>query len=85
MAPSGALAYSVDGAEIEPTLPLEISVIADGPLWLTGGIPVRRADGEPFETRKPGHPVPLRSFRQQATLRRIPQESRVYRLMGWDR
>ncbi len=49
--PSGALAYSVDGAEIEPTLPLEISVIADGPLWLTGGIPVRRADDEPFETR----------------------------------
>ena len=49
--PSGALAYSVDGAEIEPVLPVEISVVADGPLWLTGGIPVERADGEPFETR----------------------------------
>ncbi len=49
--PSGALTFSVDGAEIEPALPVEISVIADGPLWLTGGIAVERADGEPFETR----------------------------------
>ena len=49
--PSGALAYAVDGVEIEPVLPVEISVIADGPLWLTGGIPVERADGEPFEAR----------------------------------
>ena len=49
--PSGALAYDVDGVRVEPTLPVEISVIPDGPLWLTGGIPVVRADGEPFETR----------------------------------
>ena len=49
--PSGALSYTVDGAEVEPALPVEISVIPDGPLWLTGGIPVERADGEPFETR----------------------------------
>ena len=49
--PSGALSYAVDGAEIEPALPVEISVITDGPLWLTGGIAVERADGEPSETR----------------------------------
>ena len=49
--PSGALSYTVDGAEVEPALPMEIAVIADGPLWLTGGIPVQRADGESFETR----------------------------------
>jgi len=49
--PSGALSYTVDGAEIEPALPVEISVITDGPLWLTGGIRVERSDGEPFEAR----------------------------------
>ena len=49
--PSGALAYAVAGTGIEPALPVEISVIPDGPLWLTGGIPVQRADGEPLETR----------------------------------
>ena len=49
--PSGALSYTVDGAEVEPALPMEIAVIADGPLWITGGIPVQRADGESFETR----------------------------------
>ena len=49
--PSGALTYSVDGTDIEPALPVEVSVIVDGPLWLTGGIAVERADGQPFETR----------------------------------
>lgn len=49
--PSGALSYSVDGAEVEPALPMEVAVVADGPLWITGGIPVQRADGESFETR----------------------------------
>ena len=49
--PSGALTYTVDGELVEPALPVEIAVIPDGPLWLTGGIPVDRSDGEPFETR----------------------------------
>jgi len=49
--PSGALSYTVDGVEVEPALPMEIAVVADGPLWITGGIPVQRADGESFETR----------------------------------
>lgn len=49
--PSGALTYTVDGVEVEPVLPVEVAVVADGPLWVTGGIPVQRSDGEPFETR----------------------------------
>ena len=47
----GRLTYTVDGELVEPALPVEIAVIPDGPLWLTGGIPVDRSDGEPFETR----------------------------------
>lgn len=49
--PSGALSYELEGTEIEPLLPAEITVVPDGPLWLTGGIAVERADGEPLETR----------------------------------
>ncbi len=51
--PSGALAYSLeaDGEMIEPELPQEVVVIPDGPLWVTGGVPVERADGQPLETR----------------------------------
>ena len=49
--PSGALTFEVDGEVIEPDLPVEVAVVADGPLWVTGGITVDRADGEPMETR----------------------------------
>ncbi len=49
--PSGALTFEVDGEVIEPDLPVEIAVVQDGPLWVTGGIPVERADGHPLETR----------------------------------
>jgi CDGSH-type Zn-finger protein len=59
--PSGSLAYAMgDGeADIEPDLPMQIAattdILADGPvegaLWVTGGIPVERADGKPLETR----------------------------------
>lgn len=59
--PSGSLAYSVDknGADIEPDLPQEISDTTEitssgpiaGPLWVTGGIPIERSDGQRFETR----------------------------------
>lgn len=49
--PSGALTYAVDGAEVEPDLPTEVSVVPDGPLWVSGGVTTTRADGEPFETR----------------------------------
>lgn len=49
--PSGALTYAVDGADIEPDLAPQIAVVPDGPLWVTGGVPVERADGQPFEAR----------------------------------
>ena len=51
--PSGALAYSLEaeGEIIEPELPKQVVAIPDGPLWVTGGIPVKRSDGKPLETR----------------------------------
>ena len=51
--PSGALAYTLepDGEIVEPDLPKEIAIIPDGPLWISGGIPVERADGLTLETR----------------------------------
>jgi CDGSH-type Zn-finger protein len=50
--PSGALTYEIHSTPVEPDLPSEIAVIPDGPLWVSGGIPVERSDGEPLETRK---------------------------------
>lgn len=49
--PSGALSYRVDGELVEPNLPAEVGVVDDGPLWLSGSIPVERADGQPLQTR----------------------------------
>jgi CDGSH-type Zn-finger protein len=51
--PSGALTYrlAAGGPPVEPLIPAAIGVIKDGPLWLTGGVRVERADGEPFEPR----------------------------------
>ena len=59
--PSGSYVYSVDekGPDVEPDLPVQIAVTTEftdqgpieGPLWVTGGIPVERSDGQPFETR----------------------------------
>jgi len=59
--PYGALTYriEVDGPDIEPDLPQQVAVTTEitsegpiaGPLWVTGGIPVERSDGQPFETR----------------------------------
>ena len=51
--PSGALSYSLEpgGENIEPDLPVEIALVPDGPLWVSGGIPVERSDGQPLETR----------------------------------
>lgn len=51
--PSGALTYSVpevDG-DLEPDLAPGIGVIADGPLWVTGGLPVTSAHGADLEPR----------------------------------
>jgi len=49
--PSGALTYAVEGDVIEPDLPAEVAVIPDGPLWVSGGVQVTRADGSTLETR----------------------------------
>jgi CDGSH-type Zn-finger protein len=56
--PSGSYTYSLteDGPDVEADLPVAIAVTEEegslaGALWVTGGIPVTRSDGEPFETR----------------------------------
>ncbi len=59
--PSGSYTYSIaEGeADIEPDLPQQIALTTEitsdgplaGPLWVTGNIPIERADGQPFETR----------------------------------
>jgi CDGSH-type Zn-finger protein len=51
--PSGALTYrlSVNGPDVEPELPAGIAVTDDGPYFVTGGLPVERSDGKPFEPR----------------------------------
>jgi CDGSH-type Zn-finger protein len=59
--PSGALTYRIEaeGPDIEPDLPQQVAVTTEitsdgpiaGPLWVTGGIPLERSDGQPFETR----------------------------------
>jgi CDGSH-type Zn-finger protein len=59
--PSGALTYALEEgeADIEADLPHQIAVTTEitsdgpilGPLWVTGGIPILRSDGQPFEIR----------------------------------
>lgn len=49
--PSGALTYRFDGDDVEELLPQAIAVIDDGPLWVTGGIPVSTSDGTQLEVR----------------------------------
>jgi CDGSH-type Zn-finger protein len=59
--PSGSYTYSVeeDGPDIEPDLPQQVAVTTEitsegpinGALWVTGGVPIERADGEPLEVR----------------------------------
>jgi CDGSH-type Zn-finger protein len=59
--PSGALTYQIetDWPDIEPDLPRQVAVTTEitsdgsigGPLWVTGGIPVERSDGQLLETR----------------------------------
>lgn len=57
--PSGALAYRMEGesTDIEVDLPRQVAVTIEitsrgpimGPLWVMGGIPILRADRQPFE------------------------------------
>jgi CDGSH-type Zn-finger protein len=59
--PSGSYTYALEEGEddIEPDLPEQIAIITEitsegpiaGPLWVTGNVPIERADGQPLETR----------------------------------
>ncbi|MFI0454189.1 ferritin-like domain-containing protein [Actinomadura sp. 6N118] len=56
--PSGSYSYALErgGESIEPDLPQAISILEEedglaSALWVTGGVPVVRADGQPLETR----------------------------------
>ena len=49
--PSGALTLTLEGADVEPTLPTEIFLVPDGPLLVTGGATVERSDGGVLESR----------------------------------
>ena len=49
--PSGALTYRMEGAEVEPLLPTAIAAIDDGPLWVTGSIPITSAGDRALEPR----------------------------------
>ena len=49
--PSGALTYELDGVINEPLMPQAIGVISDGPLWVTGMVPVINSDGTQLEAR----------------------------------
>lgn len=51
--PSGRLTYRLgaDRPDNEPDLPVEIAAVTDGPLWLTGGVPVTLTDGRTLEPR----------------------------------
>ncbi len=59
--PSGSFVYTIREGEpdVEPDLPQQIAVTTEitsdgpiaGPLWVTGNIPIERADGQPLETR----------------------------------
>ena len=51
--PSGALTFRMepDGADLEPELPAAIGIVDDGPLYVSGNVTIRRADGTTMETR----------------------------------
>lgn len=52
--PSGRLRYRTPDSEgeVEPAVPVQAGIVPGGPIWLTGGVPVDRADGEDLETRQ---------------------------------
>lgn len=50
--PSGALSYSFQATDrTEQDLATHVAIIPDGPLYVTGGVPVTLTDGELLETR----------------------------------
>ena len=51
MCPAGKLAYEINGEPQEQELSASVAVVKDGPLWVTGYIPVQKADGQELEVR----------------------------------
>jgi CDGSH-type Zn-finger protein len=51
--PSGALTFrlSEEEGDVEPQLRVGVGVVDDGPLFVTGGVPIQRADGRAMEAR----------------------------------
>lgn len=49
--PSGALTVRFDDTVSEPLMPQAIAVTDDGPLWVTGGVPVTASNGDQIESR----------------------------------
>ena len=51
--PSGAITYHFedDDQDVEVARPAQVGVTDDGPLWVSGGIPVTTSGGEVIETR----------------------------------
>ena len=52
--PSGALTYTLNSSgekSVEPDLAKTIAVLPNGPLWVTGGIPIVQSDGVRLEVR----------------------------------
>ncbi|HEX6845304.1 MAG TPA: CDGSH iron-sulfur domain-containing protein [Actinomycetota bacterium] len=52
LCPSGRIRTRLPGAEPdEPVHAPSVAVVADGPLWVRGGVPVVASDGTPYEVR----------------------------------
>ena len=49
--PSGALTYELEGERLEPDLPVAVAPVTDGPLFVSGGVELERADDQPVEIR----------------------------------
>ncbi len=50
--PSGALTFAFEpDSDVEPLYATSVAVTDDGPLWVTGGVPVTVADGTALEVR----------------------------------
>jgi CDGSH-type Zn-finger protein len=53
LCPSGRISFIPEGADEPDEIPYEpsVAVVKDGPIWVRGGVPIRGADGEAYETR----------------------------------
>ena len=51
--PSGAITYRFEGDDVdtEPDMPVQAGVIDDGPIWVSGGVPVTTSAGTELEVR----------------------------------